>query len=64
MGFLKSYKIVSCKNIRLLELGFTNGTELKLVRDCWYGVVVSVRGTLFGLRKKDFLELEIVEISP
>lgn len=64
MGFLKSYKIVSCKNLRLVELGFSNGSEIKIVRNCWYGVVVSLRGTLIGLRKKDFQDLELVEKTP
>ena len=63
--FLKLiYKIVSCKNLRMVELGFSNGSELKIVVDCWFGVVVSVRGTLIGLRRKDFRDLELVEISP
>lgn len=58
------YKIVSCKNLRMVELGFSNDTELKIVVDCWFGVVVSVRGTLFGLRRKDFRDLELVKINP
>lgn len=64
MGLLKSYKIVSCKNLRMVELGFSNGSEIKIVRNCWYGVVVSLRGTLIGLRKKDFQDLELVEKPP
>lgn len=48
----------------MVELGFSNDTELKIVVDCWFGVVVSVRGTLFGLRRKDFRDLELVKINP
>ena len=64
MGLLKTYKIISCKNLRLVELGFSNGSEIKIVRNCWYGVVISLRGTLIGLRKKDFQDLELVEKTP
>lgn len=58
------YKIVSCKNSRLLDLGFTTGTEIKIVVDCWFGIVVVVKGAMIGLRRTDFRELELVKISP
>lgn len=64
MGFLGSFKIISCKNSRLLDLGFVSGSEIKIVVDCWFGLVVVVKGAMIGLRRKDFRELELVELTP
>ena len=54
-----SFKIVSCSNPRLLELGFISGTIVK-IHSRWFGELFEIRGSIIGLRASDvkFLELE------
>jgi len=55
----KDFEIVSCSDLRLLELGFVPGSTLTVLKYEWYGVVVSLRNSTIALRKTDFHKLTL-----
>jgi Fe2+ transport system protein FeoA len=57
------YKIISCNNTRLLELGFIPGTEVFLINLKWFGKVFQLKGAMVGLRNSDAEFLDLEQIS-
>ena len=57
----KHYTIVSCSHKRLLEHGFTPGTEVTLIDIKFFGNVFMIRGTMIGIRNEDMRSLTLKE---
>lgn len=55
----KDFEIVSCSDLRLLELGFVPGSTLTVLKYEWYGVVVEIKNAKIFMRKEDFQKLTL-----
>ena len=55
-------RIISCKNQRLLELGFIPDTIAFLIDLKKFGKVFQIKGAMIGLRNSDMDFLELAEI--
>lgn len=53
----KDFEIVSCSDQRLLELGFAPGSKLTILKNEWYGIVVSIKNAKIFIRKSDLQKL-------
>lgn len=51
------FEIVSCSDKRLLELGFVPSSKLTILKNEWYGVVVSIKNAKIFIRKSDLQKL-------
>lgn len=53
----KDFEIVYCSDKRLLELGFVPGSKLTILKNEWYGIVVSIKNAKIFIRKSDLQKL-------
>jgi Fe2+ transport system protein FeoA len=55
-------KIISCKNIRLQELGFTPGTIVKEIPS-GFGKVFEIRGAKIAIRSSDLSAIVFEKVA-
>ncbi|MGX7012929.1 FeoA family protein [Vagococcus silagei] len=62
---IKTLDLDSDMTRRLWDLGFTKGTEIEAIQASPSGdpVAYRVRGTIFAVRKKDAMQVELWEVE-